>query len=277
MKRATGGMTTSAGIPVTGTYGVLNSLFSVLEKTEYDSIVPCAEGGSNWRKKESSEYKGNRESRDIEFYADMSILLEEALPALGMTVCKQPGFEADDVIAHVARHSPAYDEIHILTCDKDILQCVSNKVKVILFSSTKKTELVDIDGVIKHFGVYPSEVKYFKALSGDSSDNIAGIKGIGPKTAVRIVEESRPKGEDEFLSGADRIAFHPKVKEHAATFLGNLRLTDLSQDVPDCRWFASSAPTLDTVSALFSGLEFASYLKPARMSKIKKALKIADR
>jgi len=275
MKRATGGMTTSAGLPVTGTYGVLNTLFSVLEKTEYDCVVPCTEGGSNWRKRESGEYKGTRESKDIGFYADMSILLEEALPALGMTVCKQAGYEADDVIAHIARHSPAYDEIHILTVDKDLLQCVSNKVKVILFSSVKKTELVDIDGVLKHFGVYPSEVKYFKSLSGDSSDNVAGIKGLGPKTAVRIIEESRPKGEDEFLSGADRIAFHPKVKEHAATFYANLRLTDLSNDVPDCRWFASSSPSVEAVTTIFSALEFRSYLKPARLSKIKKALRVA--
>jgi len=261
MSRATGGMVTSAGIPVTGTYGVINTILSVIDKTDYDCVIPCAEGGNNWRKKESTEYKGDRAGKDESFYADMSLLIDEVLPALGMNVCRAKTFEADDVMAHISRHSPAYDEIHICTVDKDLLQCVTNKVKVILFSSTKKTELVDIDGVLRHFSVYPVEVRYHKALAGDSSDNVAGIKGIGKKTAVKIIEESRPTGEDGFLSGADRIALHPKVRENAATFLGNLRLVSLDRDVPDLTWFASSPPNPDQVEALFNALEFRSFLK----------------
>lgn len=261
LMRSCGELTTSAGVPVTGTMAFLNALFKVMETYGYSSVVPCAEGGNNWRKKETGEYKGTRQSQDVAFYADQSLLLEEVLPTLGMTVCKAPGFEADDVIAHISRHSPAYDEIHILTCDKDLLQLVTNKVKVLLFSSAKKMELVDIDGVIGHFGVYPAEVKYYKALAGDKSDNVAGIPKVGPKTAVKIIEESRPKGEDGFLSGADRIAFHPKVKDQAATFYANLRLVTLENDVPDCTWFASSPPIALHVEALLEGLEFRTMLK----------------
>jgi DNA polymerase-1 len=271
LTRATGGMTNSAGMPITGTFGTINAILSIMDKTEYDSIIPCCEGGLNWRKEESAEYKGNRAGKDVSFYADMSLLIEEVFPALGMNVCKAKSYEADDVIAHIARHSPAYDEIHIMTVDKDILQCVTNKVKVILFSSTKKTELVDIDGVLRHFCVYPVEVRYHKALAGDSSDNVAGIKGIGKKTAVKIIEESRPTGEDGFLSGADRIALHPKVRENAATFLGNLRLVSLDRDVPDLTWFASSPPNPDQVEALFTALEFRSFLK--RLPKVLATLK----
>lgn len=259
--RTCGELTTSAGVPVTGTMGFLNALFAVMAQHEYECVIPCAEGGGNWRKKEGTEYKGTREKQDVAFYADQSLLLEEVLPTLGMNVVKVSGFEADDVIAHISRHSPAYEEIHILTCDKDLLQLVTNKVKVLLFSSSKKMELVDIDGVIKHFGVYPSEVKYFKALAGDKSDNVAGIPKVGPKTAVKIIEESRPKGEDEFLSGADRIAFHPKVKEQAAVFYANLRLVTLENDVPECNWFASTPPVPMHVEALLEGLEFKTMLK----------------
>ena len=260
--RACGELTTSAGIPVTGTMAFLNAMFKVMGDYGYDCVIPCAEGGNNWRKKESEgDYKGTRKSQDVAFYTDQSLLLEEVLPTLGMNVCKQPGFEADDVIAHVSRHSPAYDEIHILTCDRDLLQLVTNKVKVLLFSSAKKMELVDIDGVIKHFGVYPTEVKYYKALAGDKSDNVAGLPKVGPKTAVKIIEESRPRGEDEFLSGADRIAFHPKVKERASDFYANLRLVTLENDVPECSWFASSVPVATHVEALLEGLEFKTMLK----------------
>jgi DNA polymerase-1 len=261
LTRACGELTTSTGMPVTGTMSFLNALFAIMGKYEYDCVIPCTEGGNNWRKKEGAEYKGNRESASIAHYADQSLLLEEVLPTLGMTVVKASGYEADDVIAHISRHSPAYEEIHILSCDKDLLQLVTNKVKVLLFSSAKKMELVDIDGVIRHFGVYPSEVKYFKALSGDKSDNVAGLPKVGPKTAVKIIEESRPQGEDEFLSGADRIAFHPKVAADAGTFLANLRLVTLENDVPDLTWFASNPPVPLHVEALFEGLEFRSLLK----------------
>jgi len=261
LTRSCGELTTSAGIPVTGTMGFLNALFAVMGKYEYDCVIPCAEGGNNWRKKESGDYKSNREASNIAHYADQGLLLEEVLPTLGMTVAKVPGFEADDVIAHISQHSPAYEEVHILSCDKDLLQLVTNKVKVLLFSSSKKMELVDIDGVIGHFGVFPSEVKYFKALAGDKSDNVAGLPKVGPKTAVKIIEESRPEGEDNFLSGADRIAFHKKVKEQAATFYANLRLVTLENDVPDLSWFASSPPIPSHVEALFESLEFKQMLK----------------
>ena len=266
MTRATGGMTTSAGIPVTGTYGVLNSLFSVLDKTEYDCVVPCAEGGGNWRKRESTEYKDNRKGKDDTFYADLQLLLEEALPALGMTVVKAVGFEADDAIAHVSRNSPAYEEIHILSCDNDLLQLVNNKVKVLLFSSTKKMDLFGIGEVVAKFGVFPSEIKYYKALAGDPSDNVAGIKGVGPKTAVKIIEESRPNEVNPEFTGADKIALHPKVRDSAAIFLANLRLVTLEGDVPNLKWFASSVPSRTQVAALFEALEFKSFTK--RLPKI---------
>jgi DNA polymerase-1 len=266
LTRATGGMTNSSGMAVTGTYGFLSALFSVLGKTEYTCVIPCAEGGGNWRKRESTEYKGNREGKDDSFYADLSLLLEEALPALGMTVVKAPNYEADDVIAHIARNSPAYDEIHILTCDNDLLQLVNNKVKALLFSSAKKMDLFGIDEVLGKFGVFPPEIKYYKALAGDSSDNVAGIKGIGPKTAVRIIEESRPNEINPEFSGADKIALHPKVRDSAATFLANLRLVTLDNDIPDLRWFASSPPSRTQVAALFEALEFRSMTK--RLPKI---------
>jgi DNA polymerase-1 len=271
-----GEMSTSYGAPTTGTYGFLNALFSIVEQYDFDCVIPVYDAGGNWRKKEDDDYKANREGGSVAHYADMNLLIEEVLPGLGFTPVGVKGYEADDVIATISRRALAYREIFILTCDKDLLQLVNNKVKVILFSSSKKIQVVDIDGVKEIFGVYPSDVKYFKALAGDSSDNIAGIKGIGPKTAVKIIEECTPALEDEVgdFTGADRICMHPKVRENAGTFLANLRLVTLENNVPDLSWFASSAPSEDSVQALFTSLEFASYLKPARFKKIKAALKV---
>jgi len=269
--RSCGELTTSAGIPTTGTLGFLNALFAVMAKYEYDCVIPVAEGGNNWRKKESDTYKSNRESSSVAHYADQSLLLEEVLPTLGMNVAKAPGFEADDTIAHISRHSPAYDEIHICTCDRDLLQLITNKVKVLLFNSAKKMELADIDWVLEKEGVYPIELRMKKALCGDKSDNVVGLAKIGPKTAVKIIEESRPNEVNPEFTGADKICLHPKVAAQAGIFLANLRLVTLEHDLPECTWFASSPPIPSHVAALFTGLEFKSLLK--RKDKIFEVLK----
>jgi DNA polymerase-1 len=269
--RSCGELTTSAGIPVTGTLGFLNALFAIMAKYDYSCVVPCAEGGSNWRKKESGEYKANRDSAGLAHYADQNLLLDEVLPTLGMNVAKVTGFEADDVIAHISRNSPAYDEIHVYSCDSDLLQLVSNKVKVILFNSVKNTKVYGIDEVLEKYEVYPSEIRYLKSICGDKSDNVVGIKGIGPKTAVKIIHECRPNEINPEFTGADRIALHQKIAPHAGTFLANLRLITLEHDLQDCRWLSSSPPIPLHVEALFAGLEFKSLLK--RKDKIFEVLK----
>jgi len=261
LTRTMGEMVTSAGIPVTGTYGTLNTIFSIIDKGEYDSIIPCYDAGGNFRKKLNDEYKGTREKSSVEHYADMSLLVEDVLPTLGFNPIGVKGWEADDLIATISRNSPAYREVHILTVDTDLLQLVGNRVKVILFNSVKKTKTYGIDDVLEKYGVYPSEIKYLKSLCGDTSDNVAGIKGIGPKTAVKIIEECRPNEINPEFTGADKICLHPKVASNAATFLGNLRLITLENDVPDLKWFASSRPIAMHVEALFQGLEFKSLLK----------------
>ena len=270
LARTMGEMTTSYGAPVTGTFAYLNSLFSLMDRDSYDCVVHCTEGGNNWRKKISDDYKSNRERNDTSFYQDQSLLIEDVLPALGMTPVSVSTFEADDVIATLSRHAHAYNEIHIATVDADLLQLVNNKVKVIMFSSTKKMKLYDIDGVLEKYGVYPSEVKYWKSLCGDSSDNIAGIKGIGPKTASKIIKECRPTEVNPEFTGADKIALHPKVCENAGIFLANLRLTTLENDVPGVVWFASSPPEPKLVENLLTMLEFNSMLK--RLPKILQTL-----
>ena len=270
LTRTMGEMMTSGGMPVTGTYGTLNTIFPIIEKGEYDSVIPCYDAGGNFRKKLDDNYKGNREKSSLAHYADMSLLVEEVLPTLGFSPVGVKGWEADDCVATISRNSPAYREIHILTVDKDLLQLVGNRVKVILFNSAKKVKTYGIDEVVEDMGVFPAELKHLKALWGDASDNIPGIKGIGKKTAIRIIEECRPSEINPEFTGADKICMHPKVAENAGTFLGNLRLTTLEQDIPDLQWFASSAPIPLHVEALFEGLEFKSFRK--RQGKILQTL-----
>jgi 5'-3' exonuclease len=272
LSRGSGEFTTSWGQPVTGTYGYLNALFSILEKENYDAVVPVYDAGGNFRKKEAEEYKANRGPTDDSFKADFSLLRDDVLPALGFNPVGIKGYEADDVIASIAKSAIAFSDIDILTCDRDLLGCVSNRVNVILFNSAKKVRRVDIDGVLDIFGVYPAEVRYLKSLSGDSSDNVAGIKGIGDKTAAKIIIDCRPQGLDDGLTGADRIALHTRVRENASTFLSNLRVISMVDDI-EVKWLANSPPAEGAVTSVFTQCEFNSYLKPPRLKKILKALR----
>lgn len=274
LTRAMGEMTTSYGVPVTGTYGYLNAMLSFTEKTQVDCVVPVFDAGKNWRKSESETYKANRSELSEAHKADMSLLLTEVLPALGMNPVGVPGYEADDIIATISRDSVAYREVYILTCDRDLLQLVTDRVKVILFNSAKKVSILGTEEVESHFGVPPTEVKFFKALSGDSSDNVAGIPGIGPKTAVRIIREAKESTSNSELSLADRICLHSKVRENSGTFLANLRLVSLDKPVPNLQWWASSPPEKQEVEAVFQELEFKSLLKETRFRKILNSLKV---
>jgi DNA polymerase-1 len=271
-----GEMVTSYGVPVTGTYGYLNATFSFMDKNQIDCVVPVFDAGKNWRKAESDAYKANRTGVDEAHRADMSLLLDDVLPALGMNPVGVSGYEADDVIGTISRNSSAYTEVFILTCDRDLLQLVTDRVKVILFNSAKKITLMGPQEVEDHFGVPPSEVKFFKALNGDSSDNVKGIEGIGPKTAVKIIREARENSLDPVLSLSDRICLHEKVQRSFEKFFDNLRLVSLDESVPDLRWLASTPPQREEVKSVFQQLEFKSFLKEPRFSKILKCLGTQD-
>jgi DNA polymerase-1 len=273
LKRGAGELTTSWGQPVTGTYGVLSTVFSILEKENYDAVLPIYDAGGNFRKKESEEYKANRGPADDSFKADFSLLRDDIFFYLGFNPVGIKGYEADDIIASVAKNAVAFSSVDILTCDRDLLACVSNRVNVILFNSAKKVRRCGIDDVLDIYGVYPAEVRYLKALSGDASDNVAGIPRIGDKTAAKIVIECRPTEVNPEFTGADRIAMHPKVRENASIFLSNLRVITLKDDI-EVNWFANTAPTEEVVRGVFEQNEFGSFLKEARFKKVLKALNV---
>jgi len=273
LKRGAGELKTSWGQHITGSYGVLSTLFSILEKEDYDCVLPVFDAGGNFRKKEDTDYKANRGPSDDSFKSDITLLKEELLFYLGFNPLAIPGYEADDIIASVAKSSAAFSTVDILTCDRDLLACVSNRVSVILFNSAKKVERVDPDGVRRIFGVNPTDVPIFKALAGDSSDNITGLKGIGPKSAVKIIEDCL--SNDSELPLSDRVCFHPKVKDRAGDFLANLRLTTMVDNL-EVRWIANTPPTEGVVRSVFEQSEFNSFLKEPRFKKILKALKATN-
>jgi DNA polymerase-1 len=259
---------TSTGIITTGTYGLLNSLFAAIKGYDIDCVVAAYDAGGNWRKKENKEYKANRIRKEHDpFVEEHSFLVESLLPEIGIPPVGVKGWEADDIIATISRNLPALWEAYIYTCDKDLLQLVNDKVKVILFSSTKKVELVDEAGVERHFGVRPSEVALFKALVGDKSDNITGVKGIGPVKARNLIASARDR---DFPM--DHILLN--MPHGQDQFRENFRLITLSNDILPLSWNYSSPPEdPETIRSLFEVLEFKTFLKDKKFGEICSALK----
>ena len=212
--------TTSTGVPTTGVFSYLSALLSIIDKTECTHVVVCFDAGSNKRKSESDTYKANRKPVEPDFIAENRILLNEALYALGVESIGLKGFEADDIIHTLSTQGQKdFDEIIIATVDQDLLQCVTETTKVLLWNSAKKQKMMDGEAVMEKWRVEPDDIRFIKALSGDSSDNIKGIKGIGPKTATKIFYEAQGLVE--------LIIENAKVFPHREQFLDNLSLVTL--------------------------------------------------
>ena len=212
--------TTSAGIPTTGVFSYLQALLSIIDKTACTHVVVCFDAGSNARKVESDTYKANRKPLESDFIAENRILLNEALYALGIESIGMRGFEADDIIHTLScLGQKEFDEIIIATVDQDLLQCVTETTKVLLWNSAKKQKMMDGAAVMDKWKVEPDDIRFIKALAGDASDNIKGIKGVGPKTATKIFYEAQGVIES--------IIENPKVFPHRERFLDNLSLVTL--------------------------------------------------
>ena len=212
--------TTAEGIPTTGVFGYLNCLLSIIKNQDPTHVVVCFDAGGNSRKAEDSDYKSTRKPLEPDFIAENRILLNEALYSLGIESVGLRGYEADDLLwtySHVAQFGiEQFDEVVIATVDQDMLQAVTTVTKVLLWNSSKKQQLMDTDAVVEKWECFPEDIAYVKALSGDSSDNIKGIPGIGKKTALKICNEA------QWLP--DEIHKHPKVNPHVQRVTDNLDL-----------------------------------------------------
>ena len=178
-------LTTSKGLPTGAVKGVLNMLKS-LRKQYPDSpfaVVFDAKGGT-FRDEMFAEYKANRPSMPD----DMRVQIEPlhaSVKALGFPLLCVDNVEADDVIGTLARSSAAANRpVVISTGDKDMAQLVDGHITLV---NTMTGSALDVEGVKEKFGVAPEQIIDYLALMGDSSDNIPGVPGIGPKTASGLL------------------------------------------------------------------------------------------
>jgi len=182
---------TKAGLPTNAVYGFLSMLHKAMIDFQPSHIAVCFDTPvPTFRKKIFKEYQAHRPKLDEELKSQMP-LIREALDKAGITRLEKPGFEADDLIGTITyRLNSIESKILIFTGDKDIMQLVSDKVYVIApLIGLANVKIYDQHEVIKRFSIKPDQIPDLKGLMGDSSDNYAGAKGIGPKTAVQLLNQ----------------------------------------------------------------------------------------
>jgi len=162
--------------------------------SKYAHVAVCCDQGRSFRKDISADYKANRPERN-EALTHQVTLTREALAQDGYTVWGIDGYEADDIIATAARLAVERSlGVMIASSDKDLLQLVDDHADVKAVSLMTRVEY-DEAGVKAKFGVAPCDMLTYLALVGDSSDNIKGVKGIGPKNAVKLIDAARDSQE----------------------------------------------------------------------------------
>ncbi len=182
---------TSSGEPTAGVYGFTSILLRIFEQESPDYLAVVFDKGKTFRHEIYDYYKGTRAKMPDDLRSQVE-RMREIVDAFNIPRLEMDNYEADDVLGSVARWAAQKEGlgVKIITGDKDLLQLVTDRV-VVNLAGSKLSDAKDYfpEDVKKKLGVYPDKVVDFKALCGDTSDNIPGVKGIGAKTAVKLLDE----------------------------------------------------------------------------------------
>ncbi len=198
-KGGEGGLMTSNGLPTSVTYGFLKSLLEICKSHSPQGVAIAFDTAEpTFRHIADPNYKANRDVAPEIFFQDLDQLQEILQNELALPIFKAPGYEADDVLGTLANLSAKQGWIvRILSGDRDLFQLVDDQLDIAVlymsggpYAGKKGPILINESGVSSKLGVPPDKVVDMKALTGDSSDNIPGVKGIGPKTAINLLKEN---------------------------------------------------------------------------------------
>ena len=180
-------LTAPDGNPVGAVYGFCSMLISLLGKHESDLFCVALDAGRDtFRKEIYHEYKNNRDETPADLKSQFPILIE-ACRAFGVPVIETVGYEADDIIATIAtKLSRQNYEVRIIASDKDLMQLIDENIY--LFDPIK-SKVIKEKEVLEKYGVEPHQMVSLQALMGDSTDNIPGVQGVGPKTAAKLLNQ----------------------------------------------------------------------------------------
>jgi DNA polymerase-1 len=262
-------LTRADGLPTNALHGWVKSLWKLEDQERPEGTLVFFDlGGSQDRLALHAEYKATRE--------EMPEALERQLPyvkaltrAMGWAGIEQDGVESDDLLASeaVALAGQGKDVL-VVSSDKDFAQIVSPRIRVLLPPPTANPKLgwrlLDEAGVKEKFGVPPAQIADYLAIVGDTSDNIPGLDGVGPKTAGRWLQAHG--SVEDVIARAESLEperFREKVKEAADRLRRNLRLTTLNLRLPPVA-MERRPPDPREIFRLLEELEMRSCLREAR-------------
>lgn len=252
---------TRAGEQVNVTFGVASMLLHILRIEQPDALLFCFDAGEEtFRHQEHTEYKEGRAETPDDFYPQIDRAIQ-CVEAFGLRHVADKGFEADDLIGSYATAGRnAGMRVTIVSGDRDVLQLVNGGVRVAIpHKGYQEAQYLDAAEVEKKYGIRPDQVVDYKGLTGDSSDNLPGVKGIGPKTASELLKTyGTLDGVYEHLADI-RPAVRAKLEadKDQAFFCRRMAriVCDMQLAVPVADLCVASL-SLDRIDAFFREMEF---------------------
>ncbi|WP_200804831.1 DNA polymerase I [Anaerosalibacter sp. Marseille-P3206] len=267
-------LSTKDGIYTNGVYGFLTMLYKI--KEEYDPKYLCVafdKKGPTFRHLEFEQYKANRDKAPNELSLQFPIL-KDVLNAMNVNQIEIDGFEADDIAGTVAKFGEANDlDVILVSGDKDYLQLVSEKSKVLL---TRKgiTELeeYDLDAMSNKYGITPEQFIDLKGLMGDNSDNIPGVPGIGEKTGLKLLKQfNSMENIYEHIEEVRGNKTRESLIEHKQQAFMSRKLAEIVTNVPidlDIEKMELVEPDWEKLKIIYEKLEFKSLIEKIPNDKV---------
>lgn len=256
----------SKGENTSAIFGFANSLLKILsdEKPEYLAVIFDTKEPT-FRHKKYKKYKATRQKMPEEM-ADQYPRIVELVEALNIPLIEKAGYEADDIIATLAKQAEKQGIVsYLVTGDKDFLQLLSPLVKRYNIRPGRDVEILDDKSLLEQYELKPAQVVDYLALVGDSSDNIPGVKGVGEKTAKELIKEF--SSLDILYENLDRIpkkSLQEKLKTDKDHAYLSRELVTIDTNVPvklDLEQMKIKEINVPKVIRLFEELEFRSLLK----------------
>ena len=260
-------LSNSKGFPTNAIYGFTTMLLKLLRdwKPEYIAVVFDLKGPT-FRHEAFDAYKATRRPTPDDLILQIPYI-KDIIRGFSIPVLERQGLEADDIIGTLAiKYADRNIKTVIVSGDKDMMQLISDNIMMI---DTMKDKTYDVEAVKERFGVVPEKVIEILGLTGDQSDNIPGVPGIGPKTAQRLIEEFG--SVEGVLQNIDKVR-NPKTRESLRSFADQARMShslakiktdaDFDIDLESARY---SGPDNEVLQPLFKEFEFSSLLQELKI------------
>jgi len=258
-------MTNKRGESTGALYGFIRSVQKIVKDFQPDHLVAVFDGPQNKQARVAmyEHYKSNRKGMPEDLGPQLELALRFCEYA-GIPYLSEAGVEADDLIGAITKWAERGEsDVFICSSDKDLAQLVSNRVSMI--HTHKENLIIDRDQVEKIYGVKPEQIVDYLAIMGDTSDNIPGIPGFGPKTASSLLQEYGTL--ENLLRNLDTMTNKKradKIREHEEDARLSQQLAMLILDVPypkDVNYYKLKNPDLETLTALYQDMNFSTLLK----------------